>query len=141
MSTAIKLLVLAFGQALFFSFPFVLAGLVHILVIKYDLLPSLTSIPLDAGLKFRDRRLFGPNKTLRGAVTMIVSVTILMALEANVCHHTVVGARLAIVDFSLISPWIWGLLLGMGCVIGELPNSCLKRQLDIKPGDRPPLEC
>lgn len=31
-------------------------------------------------------------------------------------------------------PAIWGFLLGAGYIIGELPNSLVKRQLDIVPG-------
>ena len=34
------------------------------------------------------------------------------------------------------NPLAYGLLLGVGTVVGELPNSLLKRQLDIAPGDR-----
>ena len=29
---------------------------------------------------------------------------------------------------------MYGLLLGLGCVLGELPNSFIKRQLDVPPG-------
>jgi hypothetical protein len=33
-------------------------------------------------------------------------------------------------------PVLYGLLLGLGVVLGELPNSFLKRQLDIAPGSQ-----
>ena len=33
-------------------------------------------------------------------------------------------------------PWRFGLLLGLGAVLGELPNSFVKRQLGIAPGGR-----
>jgi CDP-diglyceride synthetase len=31
-------------------------------------------------------------------------------------------------------PWLYGLLLGLGVVVGELPNSFLKRRIGIAPG-------
>ena len=34
------------------------------------------------------------------------------------------------------SPWLLGGLLGLGVVVGELPNSFLKRQLRVAPGAR-----
>ena len=33
-------------------------------------------------------------------------------------------------------PLLYGFLLGLGVVVGELPNSFLKRQLDIAPGSQ-----
>jgi hypothetical protein len=32
------------------------------------------------------------------------------------------------------APLLWGALVGLGVVVGELPNSFLKRRLDIAPG-------
>jgi CDP-archaeol synthase len=35
---------------------------------------------------------------------------------------------------SSTSPWLWGALVGLGVVVGELPNSFLKRRLGVAPG-------
>ena len=39
-----------------------------------------------------------------------------------------------LVPFAETHPWLWGLLLGTGYIVGELPNSFAKRQLAIAPG-------
>jgi hypothetical protein len=39
-----------------------------------------------------------------------------------------------LVPFAQQQPLAWGALLGAGYIIGELPNSFIKRQLDIAPG-------
>jgi hypothetical protein len=43
--------------------------------------------------------------------------------------------RLAVAPSQVEHPGLWGLLLGTGYWIGELPNSLVKRQLDIAPGE------
>ena len=106
------------AQATWLALPVILGGLVHVAVIELDLLPALARLPLDGGVTVRGRRLLGDHKTVRGAVTMI-------------------GATTAFVDFGRIRPLVWGLVLGGGYIVGELPNSFVKRQLDVAPGERP----
>ena len=55
--------------------PVIVSGLVHLLVLKRDLLPGLRALPIDGGARFRGRRVFGDNKTWRGAVVTIATVT------------------------------------------------------------------
>lgn len=127
----------SFSQALFFAFPFILAGAIHIVVIKRDLLSALARVPLDLGLSARGHRLFGKNKTLRGAFVVIAGTIIGVLLEGLFIRSYPAGRFLSLVDYDSISPLTWGLLLGAGCVIGELPNSFLKRQLGIPSGGYP----
>ncbi len=124
------------SQALVFALPFVLAGLTHIVVIKYKVLESLANLPLDFGQKLRGHRLFGKNKTVRGALVMILGITFWILLQASIVNYFPSTAKLMVVNYSQVSPLLWGLLLGTGCVIGELPNSFIKRQLQIAPGDQ-----
>jgi hypothetical protein len=101
------------------------AGSVQGLVVAKDLLPSL-ALPLDGGRTVGGRRLFGANKTLRGALVMIISTSLSSALL-----------------FSLVPPqsvvptmgWAGlGALIGLAYIVAELPNSFVKRQLGIEPG-------
>jgi len=62
-------------QLLWLALPIVAAGLVHLAVLKLDLLPGLRRLPIDGGLTFRGRRLFGDNKTWRGAVVTVGTTT------------------------------------------------------------------
>jgi hypothetical protein len=109
--------------------PVVGAPILHGPVLALDLLPRLKR-PLDAGRTWRGRRLFGDNKTWRGALAMTLGpllATLLLWQLPAWQDHLPGDARDA-------GPWLVGLLVGLGVVIGELPNSMLKRQLDVAPG-------
>ena len=85
--------------------------------------------PLDGGRTFRGRRLLGDNKTARGFVVM-VPVT-------GVAFMVLALAGSGISGLWPLTPAQYlalGLLAGAGCMLGELPNSFIKRQLRIPPG-------
>ena len=119
-------------QLLWLAGPLILTGFVHLAVLKNDWLPGLRRAPLDFGATWRGRRLFGANKTWRGAVIMIVGTALFAAAIARVnaawLHWPVA------VEFAQTHPLAWGALLGCGYIVGELPNSFAKRQLGIAPG-------
>jgi len=119
-------------QALWLALPVLVAGIVQILVIKAGWLHSLAACPIDGGLCLRGRRLFGANKTLRGAVIMPLVSALASALQARAAPGAMEWLHVA--SFQMNHPVAWGLLLGSGYVLGELPNSFMKRQLDIAPG-------
>ncbi|MEA2426938.1 MAG: hypothetical protein QOF37_566 [Thermoleophilaceae bacterium] len=108
----------------------VLGGaLAHAPVLSLDLLKGLKR-PLDGGARFGGRRLFGDNKTWRGAIVVVAGVvvaTVLLSRWDWWWSRLPGGLRDA-------GPLLYGVLLGAGVVIGELPNSFVKRQLDIEPG-------
>jgi hypothetical protein len=115
-----------------FAAPILLTGVVHLAVIKRDWLPALRQVPLDGGAVWRGRRVFGANKTLRGAVVM----TVVTALAAWLFAKAASGwlGWPAPIPFAGAHPAAWGALLGLGYIVGELPNSFIKRRLDISPG-------
>jgi CDP-archaeol synthase len=102
------------------------AALAHAPVLRYDLLPSLKR-PLDRG-----SGVLGDNKTWRGALAMwsgtIAATVALTRLEWF-------QAKLA-PELADAPPTAYGAVLGAGVVLGELPNSFLKRRLGIAPGNR-----
>jgi CDP-diglyceride synthetase len=116
-------------SALWVFVPVLGAPVLHAPVLTFDLLPGLGR-PLDFGATLGGRRVFGDNKTWRGAIVMLVGVVAaaaLLSLWPWYWHHLPDGIRDA-------GPWIYGVLLGLGVVLGELPNSFLKRRLGIAPG-------
>lgn len=120
-------------QLLWLALPVIAAGLVHLAVLKLDLLPGLRRLPIDGGATFRGKRLFGANKTWRGAFVTIATMT--LAAWALAALHECCWHLPTLVPFAETHPAAWGLLLGTGYIVGELPNSFLKRQLDIGPGE------
>jgi len=116
-------------SALWVFVPVLGAAVMHAPVLTFDLFKPLKR-PLDLGATFRARRLFGDNKTWRGALFMTSGVVVaaaLLSLWPWYWHKLPDGIQDA-------GPWIYGVLLGLSVVVGELPNSFLKRQLGIQPG-------
>jgi hypothetical protein len=124
------------ARALWLALPVILGGLVHVALIKLDALPGLARLPLDANLTVRGRRLLGDHKTVRGAVAMIGATTMFVELQAALVTRAGWARTLSLIDFATVPPLAWGLVLGGGYVVGELPNSFIKRQLDVPPGGR-----
>jgi predicted CDP-diglyceride synthetase/phosphatidate cytidylyltransferase len=100
-------------------------------VLALDLLPGLKR-PLDLGKSWRGRRILGDNKTWRGALFMVSGVVIaaIALWQWPAYRHALPD------DIENASPALVGLLIGLGLVLGELPNSFVKRQLGIGPGRR-----
>ena len=89
------------------------------------------AMPVDGGRTFRDRRLLGDNKTLRGFVVMVPATGLAFLLRVTASRsRTVPGLwPLTPLEYGGL-----GVLAGAGFMAGELPNSFLKRQLGIPPG-------
>lgn len=116
-------------SALWVFVPVLGAAALHAPVLTFDLLRPLKR-PLDGGATVGGRRVFGDNKTWRGALVMVTGViaaTALLSLWPWYWHHLPRGIQGA-------GPWVYGVLLGLGVVLGELPNSFLKRRLGVAPG-------
>jgi hypothetical protein len=94
----------------------------HAPVLRFDLLPRLRR-PIS-------RRLFGANKTWRGALvmgsgTMAATIALYRAPEYR---------RRLPEELEAANPAVVGALLGAAVWVGELPNSFVKRRLGIAPG-------
>jgi CDP-2,3-bis-(O-geranylgeranyl)-sn-glycerol synthase len=118
-------------DAIWVFLPVLGGALAHAPVLAFDLFRPLKR-PLDGGAHFRGRRLFGDNKTWRGAVVVVAGVLVTAVLLS---HWDWWWSRLP-GGLRDAGPVLYGLLLGLGVVLGELPNSFLKRQLGVAPGRR-----
>lgn len=105
--------------------PVLLAGLGHVAVLRTGVLQSL-AVPLDGGRQWRRRPVFGVNKSWRGVLIMVGLTALTTRLQAARS-----GARCT---ESRAGPWLTGALVGLSYALAELPNSFVKRQLDIAPG-------
>lgn len=90
----------------------------HAPVLRYDLLKPLKRPISD--------RLFGSNKTWRGAIVMFTGVLLATGVLWDLMPDSIQDESWLLV----------GALIGLGTVAGELPNSFLKRRLGIAPGER-----
>jgi hypothetical protein len=120
--------------ALWLALPVIVAGALHIAAIRINVFPALARIPVDGGLTFRGRRVFGDNKTLRGIILMVSFTILAAAAQAWLAEHAGWARAITPRALSAAGPIEWGGLLGLGYVLGELPNSFFNRQIDIAPG-------
>lgn len=99
---------------LFFILPLLVSGLVHhLVIIKYNLLPTLAR-PISLTL-------FGPTKTYRGLVVMVI----LSSIAAEFISKFLPISELR------ISALLAGAVAGLGYSLGELPTSFFKRRTGI----------
>jgi hypothetical protein len=96
------------------------AAALHAPVLRFDLLTGLKR-PIDGGRTWRGRRLLGDNKTWRGALVMSSG-----PLLATVALHRAEWYRSRLPADA--NPLLHGAILGASVVVGELPNSFLKRR-------------
>jgi CDP-diglyceride synthetase len=123
----------AFAAALFLLLAMSAAGCVHVAWLKSAVARGLTQ-PIDGGLSMRGRRLFGPNKMLRGLLAMPLAggafFALLGALRETLPRWLADGMwRMPPTQYALL-----GLACGLAFMLAELPNSFVKRQLGIAPG-------
>ena len=117
--------------------PVIFAGVLNMVWCTTGLAPGLNR-PLDRGAVLADgRRVLGENKTWKGLVGMVVLGAASFVLWSQVLQHTSLGQwdlfherHAATLPFDLGV----GALLGAAYALFELPNSFLKRRLDIAPG-------
>lgn len=121
--------------ATFLVLAFVLAGSAQTWWFKSPL-SARFALPLDGGRTFRGHRLFGANKTLKGFVVMVPAT----ALSFGLLGALALAFPRAGEGLWLLSPLQYvalGGIAALGFMLGELPNSFLKRQLGIAPGEAP----
>jgi hypothetical protein len=119
------------GQALLVFVPVLGSALVHAPVLTFDLFKPLKQ-PLDLGLSIGGTRVFGANKTLRGALFMTAGPVVASVALSRVPAYWDRLPR----PVRDAGPVDLGLRLGAAVVLGELPNSFAKRRLGIAPGSR-----
>lgn len=122
--------------ALFLILALMLAGVPHSLWMKNRLSQAL-AVPLDGGRMFRGRPILGENKTLRGFVVMIPAAALAFAALAVVISLPQGAPPATLWQLTPAGYTALGALAGFGFMAGELPNSFVKRQLGVLPGQAP----
>lgn len=129
MGAALQSSLVALLQALVLFAPLLFAAALSGIVMRLDLLAALKA-PVDAGRRVRGRRLFGDNKTWRGFAVAVVGCVVAVTIE----RELPLPGWACLVDYRALNPAAFGTAMGLGAMLGELPNSFVKRQLGIAPG-------
>jgi hypothetical protein len=113
-------------SAIWLMLPIVIGGVAHMVFVTRDWWPALKR-PLHPGW-------FGANKTWRGFVVMP-----LLSIPGAILLYGLAPWLPDLIGVPLlnVSPLLLGLLLGLGYVLAELPNSYFKRRVGIAAGATP----
>ena len=114
----------------------ILAGVVNSIFCKLNIFKSLKK-PLDFNKKIKGKRIFGDNKTWKGLLGYIFFNIIFMVLVGIIykaCNIEKLNFFYINHNNTLVFNILVGALLGLFYALFELPNSFMKRRLDIKPG-------
>lgn len=122
-------------QLLFIGLPAVLSAILHMIIVKLDLLRFL-KIPIDFGIKLHGNRIFGDSKTWRGLIVMVAFCILFTQMLYIITEIYPALSTYLVFDFTTHSPSFYGLMLGIGYALFELPNSFYKRRCNIKEGTR-----
>lgn len=115
----------AIASALFLALPLLISGCFHMLVVSKNWFPWMAK-PINL-------KAYGANKTWRGIIVMVVA-TIPAVYFTQWLEPLFAGQLL--VSVLGVHPILLGVALGLGYVLPELPNSYIKRRMNIKPGER-----
>ncbi|WP_181373259.1 CDP-archaeol synthase [Massilia glaciei] len=123
----------ALACAVFVSLALALAGVAHVAWLR-SAWSRRFAVPLDGAATWRGRPLFGANKTWRGLMVLPPAAALGFAGAAQF--------RESLPDWLAAGVWplpashmaLAGLLCGLAFMLAELPNSLLKRQLGVAPG-------
>lgn len=121
-------------QIIYLILPIVVAGTFNMIFVKSRFLDVL-KIPIDGHKEYKDgKRLFGDNKTWKGFVGMIVLTSVTLQLFEFLATVSSQAQELSLLPFGTFNALGWGAVWGAAYVLSELPNSFIKRRIDIAPG-------
>ena len=118
--------------------PVVISGTLNMIFVKLSVLKGIQT-PMDGGLILKDgNRLFGDNKTWKGFLGMPIFTGLsYWGLEGLAYCSPMVAAQSPF-DFEAmpfpVPGFIMGFFIGFTYVLFELPNSFIKRRINIPPG-------
>ncbi|MGZ3420316.1 MAG: CDP-archaeol synthase [Polyangiales bacterium] len=115
-------------QALYLFAPLLVSAAVSALVLRFDWLRFLAK-PIDGGASWKGKRVLGDGKTWRGVAVAVGTSIAVVALQRRI-----VAPGLEVIDYRAESPVLVGGALGLGAMLGELPNSFVKRRIGIPRG-------
>ncbi|MEK7152342.1 MAG: CDP-archaeol synthase [Patescibacteria group bacterium] len=120
--------------ALWFFLPAGVANAIPVFVAKMPGIKAYEA-PMDCGLTFRGRRVFGAHKTWRGLIAGIIAGTLTLWLQQYlVGEFSWFDGFADQVDYQALPTLIMGPLFAIGALGGDAIESFFKRQLNISPG-------
>ena len=119
--------------------PLICTGIFTMIFCKMRVCMKL-NVPIDGGKCLKDgKRIFGDNKTVKGFIGYMLIGLLCNVIWGEICS---INAYLETHNYlyvnyenTIIYNIIMGFIIGLVYALFELPNSFIKRRLDIKPGN------
>ena len=120
------------------TLPVILAGILNMICVKQKWFKRIAK-PLDRGVKLKDgKRIFGDNKTDLGIFTMIMCSIITHIIWGLICGVWEYGQSInqlySLNQNKITYNILVGFVMGTAYMLFELPNSFIKRRLEIPDG-------
>ena len=116
-------------KCFYLMLPAYLANMAPVLVKKLNFL----AFPIDFGRKIGGMGVFGKNKTFRG-IFFGVAFAIAIAYLQYLMHNNPFFSSISFIDYN---NWLlFGFLMGLGALTGDLAKSFFKRRFGVRPGDK-----
>ena len=106
------------------------AGFANMAPVLFKWVPFI-NYPVDFNKKFRDKPIFGKNKTYRGFLFGILTAILIVFIQQNVYEYT---SSISLLNYSEINVFLLGFLMGFCALFGDLIKSFFKRQVGIDSG-------
>ncbi|MBI2654417.1 CDP-2,3-bis-(O-geranylgeranyl)-sn-glycerol synthase [Candidatus Woesearchaeota archaeon] len=116
-------------KCFYLMLPAYFANMAPVIVKKINLL----AFPIDFNKRIGNKPILGKNKTFRGLIFGVIFAIIVAYLQ-----FLLYGAEL-FRNFSFLNYQNWllfGFLMGLGALVGDLAKSFIKRRLGLKPSER-----
>jgi len=119
---------------LWFFAPAGLANTAPVFVAKIKALERF-STPLDLHKKYRNKRIFGDHKTVRGLLAGIAIGALTALIQVLLYHNFSWAQSISLnIDYSGVLTVLMGASMGFGALFGDAIESFFKRQLSIPSG-------
>ena len=119
-------------QCVYFFLPAYFSNMAPTFAKKAGILKFLAK-PIDFGKQFKNKPVFGPNKTWRGLISGVV-LGILIAYIQKFLWQFSYFQKISFLNYQEINVFFFGFLLSFGALFGDLISSFFKRRQDIPPG-------
>jgi CDP-2,3-bis-(O-geranylgeranyl)-sn-glycerol synthase len=123
-------------QAFYLALPAYLANMAPVIFGRFGWLKFLNH-PIDGGKKLNGKHLFGQSKTWRGIASAVIISSAVVFIQAYL-YRFYFFYDLSVFDYS-DSTIVFGILSGLGAILGDLAKSFFKRRLGIKSGKSWPI--
>lgn len=115
-------------ESIWFLLPAFGAVVIPLYVRKINFL----NIPIDFNIKYKNKPLFGKNKTFRGFFFGIIAATIICYFQYLFYFNFIFIRKISIINY--FNYLLIGFLFGFGALCGDLIKSFFKRRMNIASG-------